>query len=137
MRCIHALSAALFLLAVSGTTVMAEELFAGAEGKWLTEWETTTGEEKVAKTTFDAFGGMSSIPGPIVTFYSADANGLWEGTWTADSAPETCKVEKDGKSHWGVVRFQFNKSYDEFEGTWDFCGEGRKLSWKGKRVQGW
>ena len=34
---------------------------------------------------------------------------------------------------WGVTTFKFNESYTEFEGTWDYCGEGKKYAWSGKK----
>ena len=77
---------------------------------------------------------MASIPGPYVTFYSADASGTWEGIWVEDSGRQRCTTENGGSYHWGVVRFQFNPAFTEFEGAWDHCGEGQRWDWRGKRV---
>ncbi len=77
---------------------------------------------------------MASIPGPYVTFYAADGSGSWQGVWVEKSGSQRCASENGGTYHWGVVRFQFNPDYSQFEGTWDHCGEGQQWEWKGKRV---
>jgi hypothetical protein len=133
MRFVQIVSALLFFVANSGGAVMADDLFEKAEGRWVSEWQTSHGGTETTKTTFDEYGRMSSVPGPWVTFYAADDAGLWQGYWTSDSSPQRCPTEKEGRRHWGVVEFQFDEAYQEFEGTWDFCGEGQKWAWKGKR----
>jgi hypothetical protein len=113
-----------------------ENAFEKAEGRWESQWETSHSGTTTAKTTFDIYGRMASIPGPMVTFYAADENGTWEGYWVEESGRQRCTTKNDGGYHWGVVQFQFNSAYNEFEGAWDFCGEGKKWPWKGKRVGG-
>lgn len=110
------------------------EVFELAEGRWMSQWQTPRSGTTTAKTTFDEYGRMSSIPGPYVTFYAANQAGQWEGFWVEDSGSQRCASQNDGKDHWGVVRFQFNADYTRFEGTWDHCGEGQQWEWKGKRV---
>lgn len=109
------------------------DAFEKAEGRWVSERERIHGRAQTSTTTFDYYGKMASRPGPVVTFYSADENGKWEGYWVEDSGRHQCDTKNDGSHHWGVVQFQFNEAYNEFEGTWDFCGEGTKYGWKGKR----
>jgi hypothetical protein len=53
--------------------------------------------------------------GPMVTFYSADENGKWEGYWVDHSGPHPCETKEDESYYWGVVEFQFNEAYNEFE----------------------
>ncbi len=134
MKILGAATAALLLAAAAGGAASAEGVFDQAEGRWLSEWQTSRGGMHTAKSTFDEYGRMASVPdGPWVTFYSADDSGQWEGFWTAKSSPQRCTTAKEGNHHWGVVRFQFNQAYDEFAGTWDFCGEGEQWEWRGKR----
>ena len=109
------------------------DTFGKAEGRWVSERDQTQGGAQISTTTFDYYGRMASRPGPMVTFYSADENGNWEGYWVDHSGRRPCENKKDGSHFWGVVQFQFNGAYNEFEGTWDFCGEGMKQGWKGKR----
>lgn len=108
-----------------------------AEGRWLSEWQSAGGRTTTAKTTFDDYGRMASIPHRFATFYSADENGSWQGYWTEEGGRHRCATKQDGSEHWGVVQLQFDATYDHFEGTWDFCGEGDKWEWKGKRVARW
>lgn len=110
------------------------ETFEMAEGRWVSQWETPRSGTTTAETTFDLYGRMASIPGPFATFYSADENGNWEGYWVEESGRQRCATKNGESYHWGVVRFQFDSAYNEFEGTWDHCGEGQKWEWKGKRA---
>ena len=112
------------------------ETFGKAEGRWMSHWETPHHATTTAKTTFDAYGRMASIPGPMVTFYAADENGTWEGYWVEESGRQRCTTKNDGSYHWGVVQFKFDSAYTHFEGAWDHCGEGQKWPWQGKRVGG-
>ncbi len=109
------------------------DTFGKAQGRWVSEWENTQGRTQISTTTFDYYGRMASTPGPMVTFYSADENGKWEGYWVDHSGPHPCDTKEDESHYWGVVKFQFNEAYNEFESTWDFCGQGMKQVWKGKR----
>lgn len=112
------------------------EVFGMPEGRWVSQYERPRGGTTTAKSTFDLYGRMASIPGPYVTFSSADGSGKWDGIWVQDSGRQRCTTENGGTYHWGVVRFQFNSAFTEFEGTWDYCGEGQTWEWRGKRVGG-
>ena len=114
-----------------------DDAFERAEGKWLSEWQSSGGRTTTAKTTFDEYGRMASIPRRFATFYAANENGQWQGYWTEESGRHRCATKQDGSEHWGVIQLQFDATYDHFEGTWDFCGEGDKWEWKGKRVARW
>ncbi len=109
------------------------DTFGKAQGTWVSEWENTQGRTQISTTTFDYYGRMASTPGPTVTFYSADDSGKWEGYWVDHSGSHPCDTKEYGSHYWGVVEFQFNEAYNEFEGTWDFCGKDLKHGWKGKR----
>ena len=108
-----------------------------AEGRWLSEWQSAGGRTTTAKTTFDDYGRMASIPHRFATFYTADESGQWQGYWTAESGRHRCATKQEGSEHWGVIQLQFDEAYNHFEGTWDYCGEGDKWEWKGKRVAHW
>ncbi len=79
------------------------------------------------------FRKMYYVPSGTDNFHSADDNGKGTGYWVEVSAPQYYDLAKDGSHYWGVVQFQFNEAYNEFEGTWDFCGKDLKHGWKGKR----
>lgn len=118
-------------------SVLDADALDGAEGRWLSEWQSAGGQTTTAKTTFDDYGRMASIPHRFATFYSADESGQWQGYWSAESGRHRCATKQDGSEHWGVVQLQFDEAYNHFEGTWDYCGEGDKWEWKGKRVAHW
>ena len=113
------------------------DAFDRAEGRWLSEWQSSGGRTTTAKTTFDDYGRMASIPHRFATFYAADESGQWQGYWTEEGGRHRCTTKQDGSEHWGVIQLQFDATYDHFEGTWDFCGEGDKWELKGKRVARW
>ena len=108
-----------------------------AEGRWLSEWQSAGGQTTTAKTTFDDYGRMASIPHRFATFYAADESGQWQGYWTEEGGRHRCATKQDGSEHWGVIQLQFDEAYNHFEGTWDYCGEGDKWEWKGERVARW
>ena len=110
------------------------EVFGMAEGRWVSHYERPRGGTITAKSTFDLYGRMASIPGPYVTFYSADGSGKWDGIWVEESGQQRCPTENGGTYHWGVIRIQFNPAFTEFEGTWDYCGEGQTWEWRGTRA---
>jgi len=116
---------------------IADDAFEKAEGKWVSEWETSGGGKTTAKTTFDIYGRMASIPHRFATFHSANEDGAWEGYWNTESGRHRCEAMHDESHHWGIVRFQFDATYNQFEGTWDFCGQGETWTWAGKRVARW
>ena len=68
-----------------------------------------------------------------VIFYAIDDQGKWEGHWVEDSGPVNCSDKKDGSTHWGVAILQFNDAYNNFRGTWDFCGDGVTYDLDGDR----
>jgi tetratricopeptide (TPR) repeat protein len=65
-------------------------------------------------------------------FYATDDQGKWDGYWVEDGSGG-CAYKKDGSNYWGVVTFQFNDTYNEWKGEFDFCGVGRKYPLDGFR----
>ena len=124
----------LLATAICSNATLAGGSFEKAEGEWVSVWEKTHGGTMTSKTIFGASGEMVYTPDGTVNFQSADDNGKWEGYWVESSAPQRCDTKKDGSHYWGMVLFEFNETYNEFKGTWDFCGEGKKREWTGERV---
>lgn len=57
------------------------------------------------------------------------SNTVIEGYWIEDSSKQACDSEKDGSTHWGRLRIEFESSdRDEFEGKWAYCD---KEEWSG------
>jgi len=118
-------------------SLLDSDAFQKAEGRWVSEWRSAGGRTTKARTTFDEYGRMASIPHRFATFYAANESGQWEGYWTVEGGRHRCTTQQDGSEHWGIIRLQFDPDYTHFEGTWDFCGEGDKWEWKGERVARW
>ena len=62
---------------------------------------------------------------------TVDDQGRWEGYWVESG--NDCTEKKHGSNSWGVSIYQFNETYNEYEGTWDMCGEGKKYKMTGVR----
>ena len=69
-----------------------------------------------------------------IYFESVNDQGLWKGYWVEDTwGPVQCSEKRDGSKTWGEAIFQFDDTFNSYEGTWDACGDGRKSAWVGKR----
>ncbi len=68
-------------------------------------------------------------------FNAIDGQGRWKGYWIENSgeSKDKCFSQKNASEFWGVVVFEFNHDFSRFEGTWDFCGKGKKYTWNGQR----
>ncbi len=70
-----------------------------------------------------------------ILFSAVDDQGLWKGTWVEDQwGTIHCGDQIDGSSTWGEAIFQFDETYNEYKGTWDPCGSGRKNAWTGRCI---
>jgi len=127
---------ALLATAICGNATLAGGSFEKAAGEWASVWESESGRTMTSKLKFDGSSEMVYIPddGSTVNFQSAEDNGKWEGYWIESSGSQRCDTKIEGSHYWGMVLFQFNETYNEFVGTWDNCGEGKKFEWTGERV---
>jgi adenylate cyclase len=79
------------------------------------------------KATFTLLNGR-------ILFYAIDDQRKWEGYWVQDIVGGgRCADNKDGSTLWGVLTLQFNDTYTEWKGEFDFCGAGIKYPWIGFR----
>lgn len=102
-------------------------------GVWISKTEQENGKWITAKTEiFDSKKARYTTDNGRIFFYKIDDQGRWEGHWVEDGY-EKCWEKKHGSYAWGVQIFQFNGAYTEYEGTWDYCGKGKKYLEKGKR----
>jgi len=117
-------------------TVLAELPWELAEGKWKGQSEKYRGGMMKVGMKFYATGKVHYMRSETLRFHTADDNRLWEGIWAKEPGffgKKSCPTAPDDADSWGVVTFQFNEAYTEFEGSWDYCGEGKKFKWTGKR----
>ena len=80
----------------------------------------------------DESTGIFTNPDGAIHFYSVDDQGRREGNWV-ESSGYSCAEKQHGSNMWGVYIYQFNEAYNEYEGTWDMCGEGEKFKMTGVR----
>jgi hypothetical protein len=121
------------------------KVFDSPIGEWTDQYETTGGGEipsgvdgKIKTTKIIIIDETRAIyPGlnGRVEFYAIDEQGRWKGYWIDETLSKyfLCSEEKGGSPYWGEIIYQFNETYNQYTGTWDKCGEGKKYSTKGFR----
>jgi hypothetical protein len=109
------------------------ESFNSPLGEWSERYQDEGGQWKSSKVTIvDETKARYTNPNGQVFFYSIDDQGKWEGYWV-ESREDRCLEKKYGSNSWGVMVYQFNDAYNRYEGTWDWCGQGKKYFLKGVR----
>jgi hypothetical protein len=123
------------ILMVGCATGPSGKAFDSAIGEWTSKVEMMeSGVDKETMIIVDESRATYSARNGRIQFYAVDDQGKWEGYWIETAlGAASCTVDKDGDSVWGVAIFQFNAQFNEFTGTWDLCGEGKKYSWNGYR----
>jgi len=102
-------------------------------GEWSEQYESMSGDMRSSKVTIiDESMGTYTNPDGRSEFYAID-EGRSKGYWIEEGGSDPCSEEKGGSMFWGEQNFEFNDTYDQYEGTWDMCGEGRKYTTKGVR----
>lgn len=95
------------------------------------KWRSSEGELFLTQSGTSVTGSYSSDGGEIV----GEMNGnVLEGYWIENSSNERCASAKNGRHHWGRIRWAFDGN--KFSGTWSYCdkpvaGGGR---WTGERI---
>jgi hypothetical protein len=121
------------------------KVFDSPIGEWTDQYETTgggevpSGADGIIKTTkFIIIDETRAIyPGlnGRVEFYAIDEQGRWKGYWIDEHLTKyfLCSEEKGGSPYWGEIIYQFNETYNQYSGTWDKCGKGKKYAISGVR----
>jgi hypothetical protein len=124
------------LLLVSCATAPSGNNFDSPIGEWSERHETSLGSTQSARLTIiDETKGKYPNSIGRVEFYAIDQQGRWKGYWINEneSGPSRCSEEKSGSMFWGEQIYQFNEAYNQYTGTYDYCGEGQKFATKGSR----
>jgi hypothetical protein len=122
------------LLAIGCATAPSGKTFDSAMGVWSDKYQTSMGKTRSSVVTIiDKTKGTYTNPDGRVEFYSIDDQRTWKGYWIEESGSDPCSTEKSGSMFWGEQIYHFNETYNQYTGTWDFCGEGKKYSFKGVR----
>lgn len=94
-------------------------------------WRTSEGELTLVQSGLGVKGSYTSDGGEIV----GEMNGnVLEGYWIENGSAERCATAKNGRHHWGRIRWTFEGG--RFSGNWSYCdkpvaGGG---SWNGERI---
>lgn len=54
------------------------------------------------------------------------------GHWSENSSLRRCSIPRNGRYHWGRVRFIFKDS--SFKGLWSYCDREPSIPWKGVKL---
>jgi hypothetical protein len=122
------------LVIISCATAPSGKTFDSAIGVWSDKYTTSMGKTRSSVVTItDETRGAYTNPDGRIEFYSIDDQRAWKGYWIEESGTKPCPTEKSGSMYWGEQIYQFNETYNQYTGTWDFCGKGEKYSFKGVR----
>jgi hypothetical protein len=59
------------------------------------------------------------------------ANNILTGYWSEESSNRRCNTARNGRYHWGSLRFVFDGS--SFKGAWGYCDDAPTTVWTGNR----
>lgn len=95
-------------------------------------WRTSEGELTLTQRGRSVNGSYNSDGGQIV----GEMNGnVLEGYWIENNSGERCATARNGRYHWGKVRWTFEGS--KFSGAWSYCDKPLPASgshWTGERT---
>ncbi|MDP2833308.1 MAG: discoidin domain-containing protein [Pseudomonadota bacterium] len=114
----------------AASTTHAANLGAEIAGKW----KTSEGELTLNQSGNQISGSYSSDGGEIV---GAMNGNVLEGYWIENGSSERCAGAKNGRYHWGRIRWTFQGG--KFTGVWSYCDKplpGSGTGWTGERSGG-
>lgn len=98
------------------------------------KWKTSEGDLTLNQSGNRISGNYSSDGGEIV----GEMNGnVLEGYWIENGSSERCATAKNGRHHWGRIRWTFDAS--KFVGVWSYCDKplpAGGANWSGERIGG-
>jgi hypothetical protein len=96
------------------------------------KWKTSEGELTLNPSGNQVSGSYTSDGGEIVGTLRGN---VLEGWWIENGSSERCAVAKNGRYHWGQIRWTFDG--DKFAGVWSYCDKplpGSGVGWTGERI---
>jgi hypothetical protein len=98
------------------------------------KWKTSEGDLTLNQSGNKVSGTYTNDDGEIVG--EMDGNVL-EGYWIENASNERCATAKNGRYHWGSIRWTFDGN--KFAGVWSYCEKPLANSgtgWSGERIGG-
>ncbi|MDP2432075.1 MAG: hypothetical protein Q8O33_08590 [Pseudomonadota bacterium] len=105
-----------------------------ATGQIAGKWKTSEGELTLNQSDNRVSGHYSSDGGEIVGTMNGN---VLEGYWIENGSSERCATAKNGRHHWGRIRWTFDDS--KFVGVWSYCDKpppAGGANWSGERIGG-
>jgi len=95
------------------------------------KWRTSEGELTLTQNGRAVQGSYSSDGGEIVGEMSGN---VLEGYWVENGSAERCATARNGRFHWGRIRWTFDGN--KFAGTWSYCDKpvASGGGWSGERI---
>lgn len=97
-------------------------------GKWQTSEGMLTLNQSGARVTGTYTNDGGEIEGEV-------KGNVLEGWWIENSSGQNCGVARNGRKHWGRIRWIFDDG--RFVGGWSYCDAGvdpKATNWKGERI---
>jgi hypothetical protein len=124
-------TAGLSLTPPAGQAAATPPLGGGATAAVAGKWRTSEGELTLTQSGRAVKGSYSNDGGEIV----GEMNGnVLEGYWIENGSAERCTTAKNGRFHWGRIRWAFDGN--KFAGTWSYCDKpvASGGGWNGERI---
>ncbi len=117
---------------ISFTVGAANEAAPAASARIAGKWKTSEGELTLNQSDNQISGRYSSDGGEIVGELNGNA---LEGYWIENGSSQRCATAKNGRYHWGRIRWTFDA--DKYTGAWSYCDKPVPSSgnrWTGERL---
>lgn len=115
-----------------GAGTARDSAYSGPAANVAGKWKTSEGELTLNQAGNRVQGTYTSDGGVI----EGEVKGnVLEGWWIENSSGQNCGVERNGRKHWGRIRWTFEG--DRFAGGWSYCDGQVKQeasNWKGERI---
>lgn len=96
------------------------------------KWKTTEGELTLNQSGVQITGNYTSDGGEIIGEMRGN---VLEGFWIENGSSQRCANPKNGRHHWGRIRWSFEA--DKFVGAWSYCDNPppeKSNNWTGERI---
>lgn len=94
-------------------------------------WRTSEGEMTLTQQGGSVRGNYTNDGGEVVGQMSGN---VLEGFWIENGSSERCATAKNGRFHWGRIRYVFEGG--KFTGQWSYCDKPLSGAWTGERIGG-
>ncbi len=91
-------------------------------------WDSTEGTITFQQVGANVTGSYTQDNG---AFEGMISENVLTGYWIEDNSARRCDTPRNGRHHWGRIRFVFDGS--SFQGLWGYCNDEPSSTWTGTR----